>query len=163
MSKCLLNHEAFDIITDDAAYWIGFLFADGSVVRERKGAPMVQVRLSEVDRGQLVKLRIPRFYTRYWHFPTREFRWIRITGICSACGKLRTPGKPTSRAGSLPWPYRKRAGYLTPLLARRRRWRRLDLYYKDRLYGVRSGGFEAADGRIPWVPERTQPCSSDDR
>jgi hypothetical protein len=57
MSKCLLNHEAFDIITDDAAYWIGFLFADGSVVRERKGAPMVQVRLSEVDRGHIVKLR----------------------------------------------------------------------------------------------------------
>jgi DNA invertase Pin-like site-specific DNA recombinase len=52
-----LDHEAFDVITEDAAYWIGFLFADGCVFRGRSGAPRVQVRLSEVDTGQLVKLR----------------------------------------------------------------------------------------------------------
>jgi hypothetical protein len=28
-----LNHEALDIVTNDAAYWIGFLFADGSVAQ----------------------------------------------------------------------------------------------------------------------------------
>jgi len=52
-----LDHEAFDAITNDAAYWIGFIFADGCVVHSRKGSPRVQVRLSEVDRGQLLKLR----------------------------------------------------------------------------------------------------------
>jgi hypothetical protein len=52
-----LDHEAFDTITNDAAYWIGFIFADGCVIRSRKGSPRVQVRLSEVDRGQLLKLR----------------------------------------------------------------------------------------------------------
>ena len=31
-----LNHEAFDIVTNDAAYWIGFLFADGSVIQQQK-------------------------------------------------------------------------------------------------------------------------------
>jgi hypothetical protein len=48
-----LNHEAFDIVTNDAAYWIGFLFADGSVIQQQKGAPQVQLRLSEVDRATL--------------------------------------------------------------------------------------------------------------
>jgi hypothetical protein len=52
-----LNHEAFDIVTNDAAYWIGFLFADGSVIQQQKGAPQVQLRLSEVDRGHLEKFR----------------------------------------------------------------------------------------------------------
>ena len=52
-----LNHEAFDIVTNDAAYWIGFLFADGSVIKQQKGAPQVQLRLSEVDRGHLEKFR----------------------------------------------------------------------------------------------------------
>ena len=32
-----LDHEAFDVMTNDAAYWIGFLFADGCVVRGRSG------------------------------------------------------------------------------------------------------------------------------
>jgi hypothetical protein len=52
-----LNHEAFDIVTNDAAYRIGFLFADGSVIKQQKGAPQVQLRLSEVDRGHLEKFR----------------------------------------------------------------------------------------------------------
>ena len=53
-----LNHEAFDIITNDAAYWIGFLFADGSVFQQQRGgAPFVQLRLSEIDRGQLEHFR----------------------------------------------------------------------------------------------------------
>ena len=52
-----MNHKALGIITDDAAYWIGFLFADGSACRQRKGSPIVQLRLSEVDRSQIIKLR----------------------------------------------------------------------------------------------------------
>jgi len=57
MNKYSLRHDAFDIITNEAAYWIGFLFADGSVILEQKGSAIVQVRLSEVDRNQVVKLR----------------------------------------------------------------------------------------------------------
>jgi hypothetical protein len=57
MIKKSINHRVFDIITDDAAYWIGFLFADGSVIRSQNRASRIQVRLSEVDRQQLVKLR----------------------------------------------------------------------------------------------------------
>jgi hypothetical protein len=52
-----LNHEAFDIVINDAAYWIGFLFADGSVIQQQKGAPLVQLRLSEIDRAQLENFR----------------------------------------------------------------------------------------------------------
>lgn len=53
--KYQLRHDAFDELTPDAAYWIGFLFADGSVLR--RGDAEVQVRLSERDRQHLVKLR----------------------------------------------------------------------------------------------------------
>lgn len=55
-TKCQLRHDAFDELTPDAAYWIGFLFADGSVSRRGESAD-VQVRLSECDRQHLVKLR----------------------------------------------------------------------------------------------------------
>lgn len=55
-TKYQLRHDAFDELTPDAAYWIGFLFADGSVFGRGKSA-YVQARLSERDREHLVKLR----------------------------------------------------------------------------------------------------------
>jgi hypothetical protein len=57
MTRRLVNHHAFDVITNDAAYWIGFLFADGSVIQQQKGAPVVQLRLSEVDRAHVENFR----------------------------------------------------------------------------------------------------------
>jgi hypothetical protein len=55
-TKCQLRHDAFDELTPDAGYWIGFLFADGYVT-SRGESGTVQVRLSECDREHLVKLR----------------------------------------------------------------------------------------------------------
>ena len=55
-TRCQVRHDAFDEIIPDAAYWIGFLFADGSV-SNYGGLGSVSVRLSERDRNQLVKLR----------------------------------------------------------------------------------------------------------
>src|SRR5882757_9667965 len=44
--KRQIRHDAFGELTPDAAYWIGFLFADGSVGRgERLGR--VSIRVSE--------------------------------------------------------------------------------------------------------------------
>jgi hypothetical protein len=54
---CTLKHDALDPLTADAAYWCGFLFADGNV-HERPGyRPVVSVGLAERDREHLVKLR----------------------------------------------------------------------------------------------------------
>ncbi len=53
---CRLRHDAFDELTPEAAYWIGFLFADGSVGRDRRSG-QISVRVSERDRKHLVKLR----------------------------------------------------------------------------------------------------------
>jgi hypothetical protein len=51
-------HEAFDELAPDAAYWIGFLFADGHVhQRKQEWAPEVIVALAARDRTHLEKLK----------------------------------------------------------------------------------------------------------
>jgi hypothetical protein len=52
-----LWHEAFDNLSPDAAYWIGFLFADGNVHFRAGYMPTVGVGLAARDREHLVKLR----------------------------------------------------------------------------------------------------------
>lgn len=52
-----LNHAAFDTLTPAACYWIGFLFADGTVVDNGDGAPQIALGLAEKDRGQIEKFR----------------------------------------------------------------------------------------------------------
>ena len=54
-----LRHDAFGILTPEAAYWCGFLFTDGTIVHrgDKKGAPQVSLLLQKRDRGHLVKLR----------------------------------------------------------------------------------------------------------
>lgn len=47
-----VRSEAFDILTPEALYWIGFLYADGSI---EKNVPTVGVALAEVDKGHLEK------------------------------------------------------------------------------------------------------------
>ena len=49
-----IDPTAFDVITPDAAYWWGFLYADGHVGREKT----LQVALARRDRGHLEKLLI---------------------------------------------------------------------------------------------------------
>lgn len=52
-----LRENAFATVTDDSAYWTGFLMADGCVVRDPHGQMRVQVVLADVDRSHLTKLR----------------------------------------------------------------------------------------------------------
>jgi len=56
-----LRHDALDVLTPDAAYWCGFLFTDGTIVRRtgirRTCQPEVAVVLQRRDRDHLVKLR----------------------------------------------------------------------------------------------------------
>lgn len=56
--RLALNERAFDTLTDDAAYWIGFLMADGCISQEcaSKGRRLM-VRLSVKDRGHLERFR----------------------------------------------------------------------------------------------------------
>lgn len=55
--KHSLREDAFDDFSADAAYWIGFLFADGTVHFREGLKPHIGVGLSRRDREHLVKLR----------------------------------------------------------------------------------------------------------
>lgn len=52
-----LRHDAFDVLTPDAAYWCGFLFTDGTIVENQTGQPDVALVLQKRDYGHLVKFR----------------------------------------------------------------------------------------------------------
>jgi len=52
-----VNHNYFDVIdTEEKAYWLGFLFADG-YIRERKSGNSLEIKLSIKDRHHLEKFR----------------------------------------------------------------------------------------------------------
>jgi transposase len=55
-TRCKLRHDALDELTPSAAYWIGFLFADGSVSYCGRSGK-VSLRVSERDKDHIVKLR----------------------------------------------------------------------------------------------------------
>ena len=52
MGVKFVRSNAFDILTPEAMYWIGFLYADGYI---EKNAPVIGVTLSETDRGHVQK------------------------------------------------------------------------------------------------------------
>lgn len=56
--RCIVRHDALDELTPEAAYWCGFLFADGNVHRvSMTRQPTVGVGVAECDRGHLEKFR----------------------------------------------------------------------------------------------------------
>lgn len=52
-----LRHEAFDQLTAESMYWIGFLFADGSVHFRSGHLPQISLGLAERDQSHLLALR----------------------------------------------------------------------------------------------------------
>lgn len=58
--KCSLNESAFETITEESAYWIGFLTADGCITQNKhrpNSQPMLKVNLGLSDLTQLQKLK----------------------------------------------------------------------------------------------------------
>lgn len=47
-----VNHEALDVLTPDALYWIGFLYAEGHIEKDR---PRISLTISEIDINHLEK------------------------------------------------------------------------------------------------------------
>lgn len=47
-----INDNALDILSPEALYWIGFLYADGHIPKDR---PRISLTLSEIDKDHLVK------------------------------------------------------------------------------------------------------------
>lgn len=55
--SCKVDDTAFDVLTPEGLYWIGFLFADGCISRTDKGSPRLICTLGEKDRAHVVLLR----------------------------------------------------------------------------------------------------------
>ena len=51
-----INENVFNEITEESAYWIGFLMADGCIAT-RKSSPYISLRISEVDIEHIEKFR----------------------------------------------------------------------------------------------------------
>ncbi len=51
------DEKAFDELTPEACYWLGFFFADGSIVRTKVGNPMIGIQLGEIDIEHVEKFR----------------------------------------------------------------------------------------------------------
>lgn len=54
---CEVNHAAFDVLTPDVAYWMGFFWADGCVHQDAYGSPALILGLAEKDEAHLMKFR----------------------------------------------------------------------------------------------------------
>lgn len=52
-----IDHSTFDVLSEESAYWIGFLMADGCVMKHSDDCYSVSVALSSVDIVHLYKLR----------------------------------------------------------------------------------------------------------
>lgn len=57
--KYLVDESAFDILTPESAYWIGFLMADGCVTDSRGNecSPLLVLGLADKDRGHIASFR----------------------------------------------------------------------------------------------------------
>lgn len=51
-SDAVINDDALDILTPQALYWVGFIYADGHLARNR---PRIVLGLSEIDRSHVDK------------------------------------------------------------------------------------------------------------
>lgn len=55
--KYTVNENAFDVITPEAAYWIGFILADGNVYKHPKHSDQLNIGLKQSDVNHLKKLK----------------------------------------------------------------------------------------------------------
>jgi len=55
--KCYFDENVFDTITPEVAYWIGFIFADGSIFEQKGKSPIVALALSDKDGEHVTKFK----------------------------------------------------------------------------------------------------------
>jgi hypothetical protein len=53
--KYSLLDSIFDTVTEQSAYWMGMLMADGWIFKEKTGNPRIAITLAEKDYAHLVK------------------------------------------------------------------------------------------------------------
>jgi hypothetical protein len=50
-----VNEAAFDDITEESSYWLGFFKVDGCIFKEKTGNALISLTLREADYQHLVK------------------------------------------------------------------------------------------------------------
>lgn len=52
-----MDETIFDAITEESAYWVGYLMADGNIHTGKTGNPRISLTLAKEDRDQLIKFK----------------------------------------------------------------------------------------------------------
>lgn len=113
--KWTVNENAFDALTPEAIYWIGFLLADGNIFRHPKHSDLLSVGLKESDAGHVEKLKTflgsnkPLYFHKAAVFFSVQIHWAPdwpSSGLCPERAGLRPHRKPartTEISGEAYW------------------------------------------------------------
>jgi NUMOD3 motif len=76
LRRCKVNESAFNSLTEESAYWIGYLISDGNVCykKDKKGIPTIALHVKDTDLAHLQKFRdflhssykISRYANKIW-------------------------------------------------------------------------------------------------
>ncbi len=76
LRRCKVNESAFDSLTEEPAYWIGYLISDGNVCykKDKRGIPTIALHLKATDLAHLQKFgrflnssyKISRYVNKVW-------------------------------------------------------------------------------------------------
>jgi len=57
LQRYCLDETVFDVITEESAYWLGFLMADGNICHTKQGSPLISLCLHRKDEQHLIHFR----------------------------------------------------------------------------------------------------------
>jgi hypothetical protein len=95
--RLALDHTAFDILTDEVAYWTGFLMADGCITQYRDETPQIRLELQAGDIAHLERFKAflgaeHRIHSRAVNAKGRKYHYgtidVRSDAIAARLAKL---------------------------------------------------------------------------
>ena len=118
--KYSCDETAFDIVTEESAYWIGFLMADGSICNHKSGSPEIVLTLSAKDKEHLEEFRS---FLRSSHSIVVFTRKIKTGEYPVACFRVRSSRLTKALAAFGVVPHKSLTAHVIGLEDNRHFWR----------------------------------------